>query len=129
MSKKNLGAFISVLLITALLLSGCNNSVRKGGIKESSSNTEYQDNSYNSDFETTQATDLEYEYEYVKAVLKDNVLTVTILSSDAAYQYFGTDSALRYDEPYPVYGLEHNYIDLFIGSVGSDFSQIGRAHV
>lgn len=122
MSKKNLGAFISVLLITALLLSGCNNSVRKGEIKESSSNTEYQDNSYNSDFETTQATDLEYEYEYVKAVLKDNVLTVTILSSDAAYQYFGTDSGLRYDEPYPVYGLEHNYIDLFIGSVGSDFS-------
>ena len=121
MSKKNLGAFISVLLITALLLSGCNNSVRKGGIKESSSNTEYQDNSYNSDFETTQATDLEYEYEYVKAVLKDNVLTVTILSSDAAYQYFGTDSGLRYDEPYPVYDLEHNY-NLFIGSVGSDFS-------
>ncbi len=63
MSKKNLCAFISVLLITALLLSGCSNSVRKGGIKESSSNTEYQDNSYNSDSETTHATDLDYELE------------------------------------------------------------------
>lgn len=120
MSKKKVYGLISVLLIMALMFSGCGNGEKKEG--EPSSKPSSSDNSNVSTPISAGSSALECEYEYVKAILKDNVLTVTILPGSSADQYLGTDNSLKYNNPYPVSGLEGKYKDIFVGSMGTDVS-------
>lgn len=123
MSKKKVYVFISILLMMTLLFSGCGNSERKGS-SEPAYTTTSSDSSDVSDPALAERTDLEYEYEYeyVKATLKDNVLTVTLLSGDAADQCPGSNNGLQFDKPYPVSGLADSYTDLFVGAMGNSVS-------
>lgn len=117
---KKIYALISVLLIMALLFSGCINIVHENGSSERPSDSESENILDVSDSESEDVY-LEFEYEYVKAILDGNTLTVTILSGVVTDEYLNL-SGIKYDEPYPVSGLEGKYTDLFIGSMGNSVS-------
>ena len=117
---KKIYALISVLLIMALLFSGCINIVHENSSSERPSDSESEDILDVSDSESEDVY-LEFEYEYVKAILDGNTLTVTILSGVVTDEYLNL-SGIKYDEPYPVSGLEGKYTDLFIGSMGNSVS-------
>ena len=116
---KKMYALISFLLIMALLFSGCINIVKENG-GEMPSDSESENISDVPDSESEDVY-LEFEYEYVKAILDGNTLTVTILSGIVTDEYLDL-SGIKYDEPYPVSGLEGRYTDLFIGSMGNSVS-------
>lgn len=61
---------------------------------------------------------LEYEYEYMKAVLENNVLTITFIPNDQAayFQHLGIE------ESYVVSGTDENYTDMIIGDIGQDIN-------
>ncbi len=138
MRKKNICGFISGLLAVSLLLSGCENNIQlnfdssgqssdsaasQSSASASTSEAESEPSSEPATAESSDASEpelfKEYEYEYVRATLKGNELTVTILSGDSADKSFGTSGGLRYDEPYPVTGVTGSYTDVFVGSIGN----------
>ena len=120
MNKKIVCAFIPILLILLFLLTGCGGSQQQDSA--SPSRPAFGDSLDALSSALTEGAGREYEYEYVKATLKDNALTITILSGDAADRCPGAANGLCFDQPYPVSGLTGSYTDLFVGTMGNDVS-------
>ena len=113
---KNASNLVRIVLVLLLLLLfvGCEKSPAEP-------KTESGAQSFDASEDGTTQTE---EYEYVKAELKDNVLSITILSEyiDAYPMFEENRDRITFDRPYVISGLNSTYTGFYMDTMGNGYT-------